>query len=726
MGAAVAWPLICEHCDFEGEVRFAECSTKTVSIVASRLPGFDGTRMRLDGILSLRASVISGEVRLEQARVAGQVCLSKATIGRPGSGALGSGEAIAAPGLVVEGSVECAGLDARGSVSLQASAVTGSVDLSDARVIAPGGRALVMSYAAIGGKLECRRIVVEGETRIHNLRVTATLSMPGARLDNPAGIALSAGGLSVGGGVFLTNAFTARGEIALIGAQLDANLSLAGARLDNPDGRALTLDGASVGVVLGEKLTALGQLSVVGAHIAGDLNLKEATAEVQDGRPAVTAERATIDGTLVLLGMSTVGEMNLRNVRVGVRLVLVDSSFRNPTGTACRLSRAQVAADIYCDGMTAIGSLRLAGASVGGEVTLKQVQLSCPSGIALDAPALQASQLILLPAAPIEGTVNLSYAVIGVLRDAPDSWPERVCLEGLAYRALDPQLPARQRLRWLVRDPRGHQPQPYEQLASVYNAIGEPAQARAVLYRRQQIERSGKALPFRVWSLLQDITVGYGYRPRRALAWLALLLGTGSIVFSVAPPPALQAAAAPHFNGIVYTLDLLLPVVNLGQRYAFNPGGAEQWLSYLLIAARLDARHHRRRRRGAGPATQLAVLPRAAERGYGRITSVLGHDRGDQVGWGDVEGVVERAGALRGGAHALEGRDLLVRPELEGIVRPAGGRLVDGGLRRGYHERDARPGAPPGRGSRCRSCWPRRRWPPLGRPRRPPRRTAPC
>ena len=27
------------------------------------------------------------------------------------------------------------------------------------------------------------------------------------------------------------------------------------------------------------------------------------------------------------------------------------------------------------------------------------------------------------------------------------------------------------------------------------------------------------------------------------------------------------------------------PVVNLGQKYAFNPGDAEQWLSYILIAA---------------------------------------------------------------------------------------------------------------------------------------------
>ena len=84
---------------------------------------------------------------------------------------------------------------------------------------------------------------------------------------------------------------------------------------------------------------------------------------------------------------------------------------------------------------------------------------------------------------------------------------------------------------------------------------------------------------------MQDITVGYGYRPRRALGWLALLLTGGSIVFSVAPPPVLEVGNAPHFNGIIYTLDLLLPVVNLGQKYAFNPGGAEQWLSYFLIAA---------------------------------------------------------------------------------------------------------------------------------------------
>jgi hypothetical protein len=158
-------------------------------------------------------------------------------------------------------------------------------------------------------------------------------------------------------------------------------------------------------------------------------------------------------------------------------------------------------------------------------------------------------------------------------------------LDGLTYQALEPLLTAGQRLQWLSRDPNGHQPQPYEQLAAHYNSLGQLAQGRNVLYARERIQRQGKGLVARTWSTLQDITVGYGYRPRRALGWICLLLMTGSIVFSVAPPPPLQAGSAPHFNGIIYTLDLLLPVVNLGQKYAFNPGGAEQWLSYFLIAA---------------------------------------------------------------------------------------------------------------------------------------------
>jgi hypothetical protein len=240
---------------------------------------------------------------------------------------------------------------------------------------------------------------------------------------------------------------------------------------------------------------------------------------------------------------------------------------------------------MFCDGLTVAGRLRLAGTVIGGSLTLQHAVLANPGGSALEVNSLQVRELVLRPAVPVDGEVDLRNAVIGALRDDPATWPGRLRLDGLTYQALEPLLPVTQRLRWLARDPDGSPPQPYEQLAGYYTALGQPARGRAVLHERERVQRRSRNLAPRIWGLLQDVTVGYGYRPRRALAWLGILLATGSVVFSVVPPPALQTGAAPHFNGIIYTLDLLLPVVNLGQKYAFNPGGPEQWLSYFLIAA---------------------------------------------------------------------------------------------------------------------------------------------
>lgn len=41
-----------------------------------------------------------------------------------------------------------------------------------------------------------------------------------------------------------------------------------------------------------------------------------------------------------------------------------------------------------------------------------------------------------------------------------------------------------------------------------------------MLYAAERLQRSTKAFTAGVWSLLQDITVGYGYRPARAALWL--------------------------------------------------------------------------------------------------------------------------------------------------------------------------------------------------------------
>ncbi len=587
MGGTAAWPLVCEDCLFDAEVDLVDSSVRTVALTGSVLPAFDGTRLRLDGLLDLTGSRVAGCVRLEHAKVSGQLRMRGSVAGTaPVAGSAGgTAEAVAATGLSVDGDVDAEGLEARGRVSLEGATVTGTLKLRHTRIASPGGRALVLSYATIGGKLDCRGLAVDGETRAINCQVAGQLGLTAARLSNPGGVAFFAGGLRVGGGAFFSVGFCAQGALRLIGAHFGANLTIEGGTFDNPGGVAVNLDRAVTGSVSGDDLTCRGQFSMVGARVGGDLNLARAVLDAGAGNRALDAERAQVDGILVLKEAKAVGEVNLRSVQVGERLLLQRAELRNPARTACRLSRAQVTSDMFCDGLTVAGRLRFGGTVVGGSLTLQQVVLANPGGIVLDGKGLQAWELVLWPAAPVEGEVDLRNAVLGSLRDDPATWPQRLRLDGLTYQALEPLLPAGQRLRWLAGDPDGCPPQPYEQLAAYYTALGQPGQGRAVLYARERVQRQGKHTAARAWGMLQDVTVGYGYRPRRALAWIGLLLAAGSVLFSLAPPPALPEGAAPHFNGIIYTLDLMLPVVNLGQKYAFNPGGAEQWLSYFFIAA---------------------------------------------------------------------------------------------------------------------------------------------
>jgi hypothetical protein len=56
-------------------------------------------------------------------------------------------------------------------------------------------------------------------------------------------------------------------------------------------------------------------------------------------------------------------------------------------------------------------------------------------------------------------------------------------------------------------------------------------------------------------------------------------------VFGADHPAPLHRGEAPGFDPVLYTLDLLLPIIDFGQPGAFDPRGAQQWLAALLIAA---------------------------------------------------------------------------------------------------------------------------------------------
>jgi hypothetical protein len=579
MGAAVTSNLVCEYCYFEDEIRLVEASTRTVRIVDSRFPGLNGTRLRADGIVNLAQCTIDGVLRLDQAKVTGQVSIRSASI-MPGSG----DAELSAAGLTVDGDLDWVGLVVRGPVYLSGARISGSADLRRARFQCPDARAFTLSHAEIGGKVMAEGLQVEGETRLHNARISGNIQFQRARMDNPGGMTLTGGGLSVSGGIFF-DGFTATGEVNLIGARLGDILDLRGGRIDNPGGTALNLDRATMRDCDLTELTSAGRVSLTGATVSSQLSLDRARLSAGQDGIALAADGMTVGGSAVLTGLRAHGSMSMRTARIGEGIMLAEVDLTYPGATALDLSGTDVATDITGDGLTVAGELRLTGVKVAGHVSLDRVRLANPGGAALTATGLHASALTVTPATAIRELVDLGHAQIGILHDDPQLWPEQLNLSGLTYSVLVPRLRAQDRLRWLARDPDRHEPQPYEQLAATYAASGQPAEARSVLYWRERRRRDTKTPLGRAWSLLQDITVGYGYRPGRALLWLVLLLTTGSIIYSVAPPAALQPQAAPHFNSVIYTLNLLIPVVDFGQRDAFNPAGGEQWLSYLLVAS---------------------------------------------------------------------------------------------------------------------------------------------
>ncbi|GIH61390.1 hypothetical protein [Microbispora siamensis] len=298
---------------------------------------------------------------------------------------------------------------------------------------------------------------------------------------------------------------------------------------------------------------------------------------------ALWAGGLVVDGSAFLRDMRTTGGLRLIGARFSSGLYLQGAVVTADGTPAVHADHLQAATAELGAGFTADGTVRLRGARIDGVLSFHGAVLRAP-GRVLHLSHMQADELILLPES-IEGEVNLGYSRFGVLFDRPESYPGEVRLNGLTYESLRGPATLADRLSWLRRDPGGYRPQPYEQLAAYCRRIGHEPDARRVLLARQRARRRTLRLPGRLWGRLLDGLVGYGYRPWLAGLWAALLLATGTAVFTQWPPHQIGLDESRHFNAFVYTLDLLVPVSVFEQRGAWEPAGWTQWLANGLVAA---------------------------------------------------------------------------------------------------------------------------------------------
>jgi hypothetical protein len=506
------------------------------------------------------------------------------------------------PGLVADqletrGDLELGeGFTATGEVCLVGAHIGGQLVLDGAHLANPDGSPLTADGLTVDQAMFCGEgFTATGEVRLVGAHVGGQLDLRGARLANPNGRALAADRLSVDQHLFCGEGFTATGEVVLVGAHISGQLNFSGASLSNPDGRALYADGLTVdqGLVCGEGFTATGEVRLVGAHVGESLSFSGARLANPNGR-ALAADGLTVKHSMLCQqGFTATGEVRLVGAHIGGQLVLDGASLSNPDGSALNADGLTVDQAMFCrEGFTATGEVRLVGAHVGGQLSFRGACLSNPEGlVALRLKGLRAVELVLLPRQRPDGIVDLTNARVGSLSDNPATWPDRhmLWLRGFTYETLEnDQVSVRDRIGWVRRHPGGYTPQPYEQLAAAYRRAGRDDAARRVAVAKQWHRRSALGLLGKLWNWLLYVTVGYGYRTWLALVWLAALLVAGTSVFDRAYAAHQMVAAkqpAPVFSPVVYTLDRLLPIVNLGQRDAWIPQGAALRWSWVLTGA---------------------------------------------------------------------------------------------------------------------------------------------
>jgi hypothetical protein len=303
-----------------------------------------------------------------------------------------------------------------------------------------------------------------------------------------------------------------------------------------------------------------------GARITGELNL----------------EATTLRCPLALLDCSFASAINLEEaMALSVRL----SGSHVPTVHARQL---RTRGDLQLDqGFSVSGEVRLLGAHIGGQLNCRGAQFSNPDGLALNLEGATVSGPLLMKPALLEGTLNLTAAKTSGYHDTPARWPRKIRLAGFVYDAIE-GASAKERLDWLRRNEYGYSPQIYEQLAAVYRHSGHDEDARRVLIAKQRRRSSEGNFADKMWGLLLDSMVGYGYRTWLAGLWLVGLLVLGTYLFGYVYQsdltPANKTNVQPPFQPFLYTLDLLLPVASLHLRDAWVAHGAAQgWSVFFII-----------------------------------------------------------------------------------------------------------------------------------------------
>ncbi|WP_431984559.1 oxidoreductase [Streptomyces qinglanensis] len=454
---------------------------------------------------------------------------------------------------------------------------------------------LHLTGALVTGCLDLAGGSVETYFELRQCRFEEEVRMPEARVNTARFVdcylpRLEAARLTTEGDLHLPRCSIPEG-VRLTDATIGTDLLLNAATVGSgPRNRAIAADGVSVSQELQASLLVTdGQVSLRGASVGSSLHMFGSVLRNPRGRFALYAPQMTVEQ---VASFADAGRGSAPHIY----------GTTPPTGTRYDFG-ARGGAHSWAPGLPrtgwdphrtkhfqCTGGMVLDDGRFGSSLVIENARLQMQRDQELSLRRIATPELTFTPQLPERGLVVLSGASVEKLMDRASSWPgdHRLWMAGFTYQHAIPKeghFNVRERLQWINAATAEYAPEPYEQLAAMYRNSGEDTNARQVLLAKQRRRRETLPLPGKLWGVLQDWTVAYGYRPAQAALWMALLWLTGAVLFQAHRPPALKGDESPHWNAALYALDLLLPVISFGQDTAWDPVGGYQWLAAAMILA---------------------------------------------------------------------------------------------------------------------------------------------
>jgi hypothetical protein len=581
-GSEVGVQLHFTCCRFAAPLQLSDAVTRGIELIGGGAPGIAADRLRVAGSLRLcaappdarrrRSFVLAGALSLNGATIAGNLDLGGAALrGVPdprGRRLAFEGDGISIAGNLLLGD----GFLATGEIRLNGGQIGRDMVGSGGRLHNRGGYTLSAAGAHIAGTAHFGRspgdafepdgrcFVSQGLIRLDGARIDGDLDLTDG--DQHDTFAITALGISIGAALLCMADGWVSGSIQLINARVGGDLMLNCGRLDFAGGEALCADGIAVGGTtfidsyheddMTQDFWTNGVLRFVLAEFRQGFYVRNAFFDMTAPPPPWLTDSGM---AVVELGGPACG-IYAPDAKVGSSFIWKDVARAPAAGGAYPLwlkiagSRAETVDDALAS-WDCLDRFDVTGCTYS-----RITGLTDPDERKSDLADYITARIWLL---------DSEYAIL----NSPPRSP--------LWRRRRPDVPAFVQRRYARPPTLGEatdrfKPQPYLQLAKAARDAGLEGGATEVMVRleRNRTLYGGRGWPWRVGRRCLDYGLRYGYSRSRPIlflvvwslvSWPAFSLGSRTMI-----PTALNQPPRTAFIAAIYSVDTLVPIVDLNQK----------------------------------------------------------------------------------------------------------------------------------------------------------------